>query len=121
MLVFAHSRSLSAKFSGGGQPLTRVDLAAAQTSGRAGPTADAIDAVHCKRISIQNKPTRKGTLIPTTAIFDSSTARSAWVLGNLAAGAPASGQANFAELWDCPVVVADLINNNMNTNWCPHV
>jgi hypothetical protein len=32
-----------------------------------------------------------------------------------------SRQANFAELWDCPVAAGDLINNNMNTNWCPHV
>jgi hypothetical protein len=39
----------------------------------------------------------------------------------LAADAPVSGQANVAELWDCPVAAGDLINNNMNTNWCPHV
>jgi hypothetical protein len=60
MLVFAHSRSLFDKFSGDGKPLARVDLADAQTLGRAGPTAATIDAVQCKRISVQNKPTRKG-------------------------------------------------------------
>jgi hypothetical protein len=95
---------------------------AAETLGRAGPTADAIDAVQCKRLSAQNKPTRKGD-------FSSRRRRSLIpqppeALGSseiLAAGARVSGQANFAELWDCPLVVGDLINNNMNTNWCPHV
>jgi hypothetical protein len=60
MLVFAHSRSLFDKFSGDGKPLARVDLADAQTLGRAGPTAATIDAVQCKRISVQNKPTERG-------------------------------------------------------------
>jgi hypothetical protein len=36
MLVFAHSRSPFDKFSGDGKPLARVDLAGAQTLGRAG-------------------------------------------------------------------------------------
>jgi hypothetical protein len=31
------------------------------------------------------------------------------------------GQANFAELWGCPVAVGGLIKNNMNTNWCLYV
>jgi hypothetical protein len=31
-----------------------------------------------------------------------------------------SGQANSAELWDCPVAAGGLLKNNMNTNWCPH-
>ena len=33
--------------------------------------------------------------------------------------APISGQANFAELWDCPVAAGGLIKNNLNTNWGP--
>jgi hypothetical protein len=33
--------------------------------------------------------------------------------------APISGQANFAELWDCLVAAGGLINNNLNTTWCP--
>jgi hypothetical protein len=32
-----------------------------------------------------------------------------------------SGQAKFAELWDCPIASSGLIKNNMNTNWFPHV
>jgi hypothetical protein len=37
MLVFAHSRSLFAKFSGEGKPLSRVDVAGEPTLARAGP------------------------------------------------------------------------------------
>jgi hypothetical protein len=37
VLVFAHSRSLSAKFSGKSKAPARVDLAGAQILGRAGP------------------------------------------------------------------------------------
>jgi len=76
------------------------------------PTAAAIDAVQCKRISVQNKPTGKGgsssrrtatpILQPPEALGPSEI---------LAAGAAVSGQANFGELWDCPVAVGGLINN----------
>jgi hypothetical protein len=38
VLVFAHSRSLFAKFSGKSKPLARVDLAGAQIPGRVGPS-----------------------------------------------------------------------------------
>jgi hypothetical protein len=37
ILVFAYSRFLFAKFSGDSQPLARVDLAGAETPGRADP------------------------------------------------------------------------------------
>lgn len=86
------------------------------------PTAAAIDAVQCKQISVRNKPTRKGRLLfatPATPILQPSEALGPSEI--LAAGAPVSGQANFAELWDCPVAAGGLINNNMNTNWGPHV
>jgi hypothetical protein len=60
VLVFAHSRSLFAKFSGKSKPLARVDLAGAQIQAAPAPAAARIDAVQCKRISGQNKPTGKG-------------------------------------------------------------
>jgi hypothetical protein len=52
---------------------------------------------------------------------DSRTARSAWTSANLFIRARMAGQANFAELWDCPVAAGGLIKNNMNTNWHPYV
>src|SRR5271163_4354104 len=82
MLVLAHSRSLFDKFSGDGKPLARVDLAGALTPRLRRPTAAAIDAVQCKRISLQNKPTRKGAPLRDDDDPDSSTARSAWARGN---------------------------------------
>jgi hypothetical protein len=39
----------------------------------------------------------------------------------LSARAPASGQASFAGLWDCPVAAGGLTNNNVSPNWSPHV
>jgi hypothetical protein len=105
MLVLAHSRSLFDKFSGDGKPLAPVDLAVAQTLPAAPtPTAAAIDAVQCKRISVQNKPTRKGGLIVSkTAAPIPQPPETFGRSEILSAGAPVSGQANFAELWDCPV------------------
>jgi hypothetical protein len=42
-------------------------------------------------------------------------------LRNFVCPAQISGHANFAELWDRRVVAGGLINNNMSTNWLPHV
>jgi hypothetical protein len=32
-----------------------------------------------------------------------------------------SGQANFTELWDCPLAAGGFFKNTINTNWCPNV
>jgi hypothetical protein len=79
------------------------------------------DAAQCKRILIQHKRS-EGLAAPRDHNAPNSvTARSAWPFEILSVRGSASGQANFAELWDCPVAAGGLINNNMNTNWCSHV
>jgi hypothetical protein len=82
----------------------------------------AIDPAQCKRISVQDKPLRRDgdSLRLRRARFSNRQKR----LGPpqiLSVRPRISGQANFAELWDCPITTGGLIKNNMNTNWFPHV
>jgi hypothetical protein len=128
VLVFAHSRSLFAKFSGKSKPLARVDLAGAQIQAAPAPAAARIDAVQCKRISGQNKPTGKGTPLRDDGDPDSSTARSGWAVGNFGCR---RGRVWTSKFWRAmglsgrrrrfDQITSGLINNKMDTNWCPHV
>jgi hypothetical protein len=79
------------------------------------------DAAQCKRISIQHKRPEGMAAPRDDNTPNSLSARSAWPFEILSVRGSASGQANFAELWDCRVAAGGLINNNMSTNWSPHV